>query len=76
MASIESLLEGAHPASWDEALDAVTPHEPARLSAAEIRRCRACNQGRLAALLGRTARLLWQLSQVRVRVRVSWLGEP
>ena len=54
--SMDGLLADAHTASWDEALAAPRPHDRRtyeRLSAREIRCCRKCNQGRLAALLGR-----------------------
>jgi hypothetical protein len=42
--SIESMLDGAHTASWDAVLGAVGLSDPTRLSAAEIRRCRACGR--------------------------------
>ena len=61
--SIEAMLEDAHTASWDAALAATTLIDSATLSAHEIRCCRGCNQGRLAALAGRVTRTLWQLTQ-------------
>jgi hypothetical protein len=62
MRSIEAMVEDAHTASWDAALASSHAIDPRLLSAHEIRCCRACNQGRLAALLGRLNRPLWKLT--------------
>ena len=63
--NIAQLLEGAHTSSWDAALaNSGSRLDASALSAVEIRCCRACNQGRLAALLGRVARTLWQLGEL------------
>jgi hypothetical protein len=62
MRSIEAMVEDAHTASWDAALSSSYAIDPRTLSAHEVRCCRACNQGRLAALLGRLLRPLWKLT--------------
>lgn len=65
MAAIEAMVVDAHTASWDAALalsSSGAPVDVKTLSVHEIRCCRACNQGRLAALLGRLSRGLWALT--------------
>lgn len=62
MRSIEAMVEDAHTCSWDAALASSYAIDPRLLSAHEVRCCRACNQGRLAALLGRLLRPLWKLT--------------
>lgn len=49
MKTIEGMVEDAHTRSWDAGLGASSALSGGSLSAREIRCCRACNQGRLAA---------------------------
>ena len=63
MAEVEAMVDSAHTQSWDAALASTSLVDAEALSDHEIRCCRACNQGRLAALLGRLSQRVWCLAE-------------